>query len=246
MKVALVYGGQARFTPAFPICLQQIKGADQIDLYLYLWASDWAQTAQQARAKLGLLLPPNVNLKKLVVEPDPELPPLPPHELEHTVEEHATILWWWRRRYGMWTSIKRAVELIDEDYDVVVKFRGDGRLDRDIDINTIDISQGLVVPENSRCGVIEGQRVSDQFGIGTLADVRFFASLIDYMYEYITEYPNWETDGHCWASEIMLGKHYFNNNRQQINGDFQYMLKSEGRSHFDDKHLHHPVTQVLR
>jgi hypothetical protein len=44
MKIALIAGGQPRFTPSFLVLMSQLTGFDSADLYLTLWRTNWAQT----------------------------------------------------------------------------------------------------------------------------------------------------------------------------------------------------------
>jgi len=244
MRVALMAAGQPRFTPAFPIFLNQLKGITQADLYFYFWDSDWAHTAEEAAHKIQPYLIEPFQIKKIVIEPEPSYL-LPPHVLEHNTEEKESVRWWYRRRRAMWTSIHRVFNLIPDEYDMIIKFRGEGRLDRDIDLNTIDLSKGAVSPENARHGTV-GREACDQFCLGKYEDMKFFSNMINHFDRYISEvYPQWEYDVHKWSSEHLLGWHYFKNIKYQVPGNFKFALKFEGRSNFDDKDLHIPITQQI-
>ncbi len=243
MKVALIAGGQPRFTTSFNIFLRQLKGMDQADLFLYFWETEWARTAEEARSKIEPMLFSPYNLKTVVIEPEPPYQ-LPPHNREHNTEEKESVRWWYRRRRAMWLSTYRAFNLIDDQYDMVIKFRGEGRLDREVDLRTLDLSKGAVSPANNRHGT-KGREACDQFCLGTYDDMKFFADMTHHMDEYIFEvYPPWEHNVHEWSSEHLLGWHYFKNSRSQIPGPFNFHLKAEGRSNFDDKDLHIPIGQI--
>lgn len=243
MKVALFIAGQPRFTPAFHIYLRQLKGITQGDFHMCLWESDWAWNEEQARAKIEPMLGEPFKLKKLsiVKEPPYQLPPYT--KLVHVTEEKESVRWWYKRRRGMWQSTNYVFNMIDDEYDAVIKCRGDGRFYSDVDIASVDISKGSISPSNCRHGII-GKEVSDQWCMGTYDDMKFFSDMIYHMDEYIPEMcPDWETDVHRWASEYLLGRHYLKYNRQQLAGNFQYALKADGRAYMDDKDLHVPITQ---
>lgn len=237
MKAAILLGGQPRFTEAFPILMRQLKGLTQADMYMCLWASNWARTAEEARAKIEPILAPGYTLKKIEVIDQPPYQ-LPPHAKQHNTEEKESVRWWYKRRLGMWMSINRAFNLVEEDYDVYIKCRGDGRLDRDIDISLFDLNRGLVYPAWPRHGW-PGKEICDQFAFGTRKDMRFYVDMVNHIDQYIPEVCSyWEDNVHDWASEHMLSHHLVKHGVAEIIGDFKHFLKHEGRSSFDDKDLH--------
>ena len=244
MRIALMAAGQPRFTQAFDIFLRQLKGMGQADLYFYFWDSPWAHTPQEAEIKISPSLFDPYKIKKIIIEPEPPYQ-LPSHILEHNTEEKESVRWWYRRRRSMWLSIHRVFKLIPNEYDMIIKFRGEGRLDRDLDLRTIDLSQGSISPENNRHGT-KGREACDQICFGTYEQIKFFSKMTHYLDGYIFEvYPQWESDVHGWSSEHLLGWHYFKNVQYQLPGNFKYALKHEGRSSFDDKDLHVPIRQTL-
>jgi len=243
MKVALMLAGLPRFTPSFPIFLNQLKGVEQLDVYMYLWASQWAITSEEATDKIRQIFPSQYNIKCVVVEPEP-LYQLPPHQLTHNTEQKESVRWWYKRRRAMWLSTYRVFELINEPYDMIIKCRGDVKLDRDLDLTTVDLSQGAVGPANNRHGT-PGREICDQFCIASPEDMRFFANMTFHVDEYIPIVCDyWEHDVHDWASEHLLGYYYFKNNKQQVPGNFKIALKADGRSEYDDKDLHLPVGRI--
>jgi hypothetical protein len=86
MKVALLTGGQPRFTPDFINVLNQLQGFDSADIYMCLWKSDWAYTDDQARVKIEKVLPSRYNLAKIKIVEQPQYT-LPPHTLDLPIEE---------------------------------------------------------------------------------------------------------------------------------------------------------------
>jgi hypothetical protein len=235
MKIALLGHGQPRFTQAFIILQQQLKGFDQADFYMCLWADNWVQTPEQARTALEPHILPGYKLKDLIVTPQPQYQ-LPPHKLEHIGEEKESIRWWYKRRWGMWLSLKMAYDLIKEQYDIVIKFRPDGRLDREIDLRTLDMSKGLIFPNNHLAG-LEAMRICDQFVFGTQIEMKFYSDLINNFDNYILALApdRWEYSVHNnWSSEHILGAHMLLNNKSQFKGDYQHLLRVDGTSPNDD------------
>jgi hypothetical protein len=244
MKVALILGGQPRFTDAFQILMQQLHGFDQADMFMCLWDSDWAHNPQTARAKIEPILQPKYNLRNLIVLPQPEYH-LPQCKKEHVGEEKGGVRWYYKRRYGMWLSSYLAYHLIDQEYDMVIKCRGDGRLEQPMDLSAIDLTPGLIFPSWPRNGWPDG-KICDQFVIGTHKGLEFYVDMVNHFNRYIPEVCSfWEDDPHEWASEHILNWHLKQNNWTQYVGDYKHYLKNEGRSMFDDKDSHLPVGNNL-
>jgi len=236
MKIALMCGGQPRFTQSFIILQQQLKGFDVADMYMCLWATPGAPDSDSARQQLETIIHPNYNLKQVkVMEQHPWT--LPPHKLQHDFNAVESSAWWYKRRHGMWSSTKEVFDMIPDEYDMIIKFRPEGRLDREIDVRTIDLSNDMVFPSNHRNGFAD-MKICDQFLFANRKGMEFYADVINHFNDYILEiYPdNWEVNPHDWASEHLLGHHMLKNNRTQTVGNYQHLLRVDGVSPFDDKH----------
>lgn len=218
--------------------MKQLQGFDQADLYFALWKSDWASTSDQARAKIQPILDPRYVIKDIVIAEQPERA-LPNPQLQHLTDEKESVRWWYKRRVGMWLSLQIAFDLVKEDYDLILKVRGDGRLDRDIDLSTIDIAPyKMLYPCWPRNGYPGGE-INDQFLIANREGMTFYADMINHIDQYMVEvYPDWEHDVHRWASEHMLNHHMVKNGYTQHCANFRHMLKNDGRADCDDKDLH--------
>ena len=237
MKIALVAAGQPRFTEAFPIFMNQLKGVDQADLYFHFFENDWCMDPVEARRRIEPVLSPPYNLKKIEIKPRGPWQ-LPPHTKEHTSHEKQSVNWYYYRATCQWYSLWLSSQLIEEQYDAVIRFRLDCRLDRDIDVSKLDLSRGPIMPHNNQCGT-EGRKVCDQFAIGTQEDMKFYFDFWAHYDEYIPEVCSyWEDMIHHWSPEHLLGWHYHKNNRQIHQGDFNILLKPEGRSAYDDHNWH--------
>lgn len=234
MKIALLCHGQPRFTNAFSILMTQLKGFSQADFYMGFWSTPWAPDESAFRAMAEPAMLPGYNLKGVTIVPQPEFA-LPNAQLQHNINEVESVGWWYTRRRSMWHSLKMTYDLINEDYDVLIKFRPDGRLDREIDVSKLDLTKDMIYPSNHRNGM-EGMKLCDQFVFSTPAGMKFYASLTDYFDEYIPKIDsNWEYNPHPWSSEHILGYHMLVNNKKLSIGDYQHLLRVDGVSPNDDK-----------
>jgi hypothetical protein len=242
MKIALIAGGQPRFTDEFLELLNQLSGFDSADLYLTFWTSDWVQTVDEGVAKVSALLPNRYNLAKLQIVDQPDYE-LPPHVKEHEPEAYPNVRWAYRRRMGMWDSVKRSFDMLEGNYDVVIRCRPDGKLNTPLEIDKLDLTNNdLIFPNYPRHGH-PGKEICDQFAIGTYSGMQFYCSIADKFKEYVPQvFPDWEDNIHFWASEHLLAHHLHVNNREQIIGNFGHTLSS-GRSRFTDNHFHVPIVR---
>lgn len=240
----MISGGQPRFTVDFIYLMQQLTGFASADLYFAIWNSDWAYTEQEARQKIERALFPNYKLAKVQLI-DPWDYTLPRHTQTHGPAQPENIRWWYERRIGMWRSLAAAYQMIDQEYDIIIRFRPDGMLTSTLDLSTIDIAnKELVLPKNG-CGYPHWP-VNDQFALGTSQSFKFYQGIVDNFNELIQSVsPNWEDNGHSWSSEHIMGL-YLNKIQQKYTlGNFDHILTTKGRSRYTDKHYHLPVTQDI-
>lgn len=242
MKIALFTGGQPRFTDCFIEFMRQLYGFDQADIYMTFWNSDWVPSEEEARRKLEKILEPKFNLAKIKLV---DFPPynLPTTDRIHPPVSNENIRQFYERRFGMWKSLSLAFDLIDQDYDMYIRFRSDGRLGSSLDVRTINLTEhDLVLPSYPRHGY-QWYPICDQLAIGTKQGMNIYCDLINHMNEYIPKvYTNWEDNGHGWASEYLLAYHLIKANALRITvGDYKSILTTNGRSKFTDNHYHLPI-----
>lgn len=251
MKIALIGGGQPRFTNEFVKLMQQLQGFDQADLYFNFWSSSWVNSIEEGQDKIRSVLLPKYQLKGLNIVDQPTYE-LPPHELYHPPEAYPNTHWAYKRRLGMWLSVSMAFDLIQESYDCIIKIRPDGMLTNDVDLSKLDLKNNeLIFPNFPRNGH-KGKEICDQFVIGTHEGIRFYAGLAAQFRRYVPAvYPEWEHNIHWWASEHLLAYHLESNGKTQVIGDYGVILAGQsnslthGRSAFTDNHFHHPVVKGL-
>ena len=247
MRVALIAGGQPRFTHEFLVLLSQLQGFDQADLYFSFWNIGWTNDVYEGARRIQTILPEKYRLAKLQIIDQPQYD-LPPHRLNHPPEYYPNVHWAYKRRLGMWQSTQMAFNLIDKQYDAIIKVRPDGMLEKNLHVDQLDlVNNELVFPLGPVHG-IPGHEVCDQFVVGTHDGIKFYSEMADNFGKYVPEVcPQWEEDIHSWASEHILGYHLAVNGKKQTRGDFYHILAgtspavTKGRSQYTDNHYHHPV-----
>lgn len=242
MRIAMITGGQPRFTDDFLVLLQQLYGFSSADIYMNFWTSPWAKSEEEAIAKVKRILPSPYNVSRINIVDEPEQI-LPPHILEHPAEEPENIRWWYRRRKGQLLSLSMAFDLVPDEYDLIVRFRLDGCIDRRLDLRSLDLTNNdLILPEGPKSG-FPGNGLCDQFSVGTYQGMKFFCGLAKQINHYIVlSDPNWEYNGHGdWSPEHLFATYYKLHNKQFVFGPFNALLNTRGRSKYTDKHYHHRI-----
>ncbi len=247
MKIALVTGGQPRFTQDFITLMSQIQGFDSADIYMVLWKSEWAETEDQARFKIEKILQPGYKLAKVKVIDEPPFE-FPPHNVRIAPAEPENIAWWFKRGRAQFYSLSLAADLIEEDYDAVIRFRLDGKLDRNLDVGKLSRGEHFLTPANAITG-FDDFYINDQFAIGTQESMKFYLEFGKH-YEKIVPIadPNWVNDGvnraaWTWSTEHLLGTYMKLHNKPRVLGEFNHYINTAGRSKFTDKHYHHRIVQ---
>jgi hypothetical protein len=243
MKIALITGGQPRFTSDFIKVMNQIKGFDTADIYMNLWTSDWATDNIQARNKIEKILLPKYKLAKVNIVNQP-MHELPPHINPVDDPRPENVHWWYQRGFGQSLSLSMAFDLIDQQYDAVIRFRLDGCISHDIDISKLDlINNELITPAGTLDG-IEGYEINDQFAIGTQEGMKFYCGLgKEYRDLVPLAQPNWENTPVGWTIEYLLGVYMKKYGKTHYRGTFTSTINNQGRSRFTDKHFHHVLAQ---
>lgn len=251
MKIALITGGQPRFTSDFITLMDQLTGFDSADIYMALWKSDWANDEAVARIKIEKVLRPRYKLAKVKLIDEP-VHDLPPHPVLLDPPSPENIQWWYQRTASQLTSNTMAFDLIDQQYDVVIKFRLDGRLESNLDLQSLDlVTNKLISPFDGWNGPT-GKSASDQFIIGTQEGMRLFCGLgrefkelipiVDPTWYQMTAYPGYSAlHRGPWSTEALLVTYLKKYNEVPAFGNFQHVFNTKGRSRFTDKHYHHPI-----
>jgi hypothetical protein len=244
MRVALIAAGQPRFTPDFLTLLSQLKGFEHGDLYFGFWSSPWAASEEEATKKISRIIPSNYSIQKIKISEQPPYE-LPKHSLKHLPPNPENIHWHFKRRLGLWQSLQMTFNLIDKEYDAIIRYRPDGCLEEDLDISTLDLKNNdLIFPCTNRHG-FDDFKVCDLFAVGTYQGIKFYCDLADHFKDLVPiADPFWEYKGHgTWSSEHVFGLYMKKYGRQQILGNFKFNINNFGRSKYTDKHYHHPIVK---
>ena len=249
MKVALLTSGQPRFTECFTRLQHQLKGFDVADIYMCLWATDWARDNRTARTKVEKILQPNYRLANIDIVEEPWFD-IPEPTLYHPPPVVDNVRWNYHRRMAMWDGLYRVFKMLPNDYDVYVRFRLDGYLDQNVNLADLDLKNDLIFPSWPRHG-IDNYKLNDQFCIATYAGIKTYCGLGPKFIEYMKKAdPNWEKHSHgTWASEHILGTYLKDIGQPLVIGNFKSHLAGamgsgvHGRSKYTDKHFHLPYLQ---
>ena len=249
MKVALLTSGQPRFTQCFTKLQSQLLGFETADIYMCLWASDWAHDNQTARLKIQKILQPRYKLASVEIVKEPWFD-IPNPTLYHPPPAVDNVRWNFHRRRAMWDGLYRVFQMLTDDYDLYVRFRLDGYVSEDIDLAQVDLTNDLIFPSWPRHG-IEHYKLNDQFVLGTYKGIKLYCELGTCFVDYMCKAdPNWEKHSHgTWASEHILGTYLYENGQPLVLGNFKSHLAGamgseiQGRSKYTDKHFHLPFLQ---
>jgi len=249
MRVALVYGGQPRFTYDFIDFMNRLTGFESADFYMTLWRSAWATNDEQAVAKISKVLKPNFRIGRIKVIDAPQVEYAVGAEKLQPAKPQNT-LWWYERGFYQAIGTSLAFDLIDQQYDLVIKFRGDGSVDRGVDLRRYDFSKTpLLQPSNGQSGYSD-YKINDQFAIGTPEAMKFYCDLGKEYKELVpASDPEWNKSSELDAWHWRFGIDFLMGYRAKLHGvvyhnaDFGYNLNTYGRSQFTDKHYHHAVAK---
>lgn len=245
MKVALFTGGLPRFTVDFLNLMDQLKGFDSADIFISLWKTDWANTNELARNKIEKILKPKYNLARIEVVDTPQIN-FPSNKLNYVTNEFGGVNWYYYRRVAQLQSLRLAYNLINEEYDYIIRFRVDGQLNKELNLNNIDLkTNNLIIPKNG-CGYPQWL-INDQFSIGTYSSISFYKTIAEDFDKLMYESdPTWELNPHGnWSCEHLIGYYLNKNNVKYVLGNFDHMLCTQGRSKYTDKHYHLPITKDI-
>lgn len=241
MKAAAILSGQPRFTPDLTNLFDQLQGFDQIDLYILLWKSPWAESEDVGREKFEKILPKHWTVAKIQIvdEPDYVLPDNAP-SLESPRPEN--VAWWYQRSYSQCIGMWMAASLVPPDqYDMLIRLRGDCSLDQVVNFANIDSGDNIIMPDNALGW--KDHPFNDQFFAGSYKSMMTLFNCMSELHRYIPiSDPNWATEPHGkWRGEWLIGTFLRETGLKTQRGPFSVRMNTYGRSAFTDKHHHHGV-----
>lgn len=244
MNVAMIASGQPRYTKYIFDNFFRIKDAKKIDLYFFMW-SNYLLTEDDKNIIDGVGsieeqlvkgLPKNCTLKKYVISEEPSIEQLfQKYNLDFnyliskvigfnstTSEEvlKRSITNLYLQRY----SCMKAFELLDEEYDCIIRYRPDCYTTNDIYLNELDLENNIYAPINLGAGgIIPGvPHMNDKFAIGNMKNMKIYFEAFNHLYENQIE------NGETIQEETSLAYHLVKNNvnikREKI---LHYMVKKE-------------------
>jgi hypothetical protein len=181
MKVALITGGQPRFSGHFLKLLEQIKGFETADIYMNLW-EDYQKKSDEFNFE-DLKIPKSFTIKKIVKQKEPLYNDLIKRNAED-VNLRNTL----EKIFKQFYSLTQSFDLIDEKYDCYIRFRLDGMLDRNIHLEDYNLDWGVFTPYNMRYGESNlYPLINDQFAIGNFENMKVYFSTFDKLDEYFID-----------------------------------------------------------
>jgi hypothetical protein len=189
-------------------------------------------------------LVPGYNLAKVQIVEFPQYE-FPPHQNPIAEPTPENTHWWYRRTVGQFTGLSMAYDMIDQQYDAVVRFRVDCSLDRSINIKDYDLSKNNIIFPNGPSTGLAGYELNDMVAIGTQEAMGLYCGLGKHYKEIIPlADPNWEISNHGpWRGEALVG-YWLKHNNYPIplkKAEFNMRMNTYGRSKYTDKHFHHRI-----
>jgi hypothetical protein len=237
MRVAMITGGQPRFKKYWTENYKRMIGATEIDLYFYLW-NDYILTDSQLNfsdvegtleEKIISVLPNNVHLKKFTMVEEPKFEDIITPEfiskfinvnhLENDERVKKSLTGTFSQRY----SLLKAFEMVDKEYDCVIRYRVDCYPDRKINLNEYDLNS-IVIPYNMRHDYLRvTPPFNDKFAIGNMENMHTYSDAYNQLVTNLFEEPKTiqEETGLCY--------HLLKNDVNFTVGEFDYLIVNEER-----------------
>jgi hypothetical protein len=216
MKIALFTAGQPRFTQSLAILQNQLKGYSEAHIYLVLWPSDDYNSSQDVIDKTSRYLLPNVTYKYIEIR---KKEPKWFDDSKYPIRQNRKLVP--SSILKMWYGLNEIFSKIPNEYDAYVRFRLDGRLSCDYDLNTHALDQGVVMARKPRYGY-GLTPVNDQFAIANYDNMKTYCDMIHKIDNYYT------TSGFSFHAENYLSYHLTVANRLNIlDGKFTSVIKED-------------------
>lgn len=226
MKVALLFGGEARFCKDFDSQLANLQGADQIDWYCVFWnktnkddqrISPIWDTADP-RSIIQAHLPHNHSIKHFEIIDPNSLPPMPK---EYPPFYIPSSLGLWQQ----YQALKLANQHRPDDYDLVIRTRCDIGLDTVIDLGAaqqqlVVMPQVIAIPKNERRAA--QPQFCDQFAIGMPETMNKYANAVDLFDTAFSKNVPWNPE---WIMQWVLGSQGI----MWPMTEFEIILRKEGK-----------------
>jgi hypothetical protein len=202
MKVAMVASGQPRYTKYIFDNYYRIRDATSIELYFYMWNNYilndhdkiifYGEGSVEEQITKGL--PENCTIKKFVTESEPSIEKLFPKGLDQLVEKtvganyislpedmRVLLINLYMQRY----SAMKAFELLDKEYDCVIRYRTDCFPADDIFLKQLNLDDIIYTPINLTAGGIVNKvpTMNDKFAIGNMKNMKVYFDAFHSLYD---------------------------------------------------------------
>ena len=169
MKTALFTAGLPRFTESFYKLQDQILGSDNYDLYFAFWRTSIFPSEEECYKKIKKFITnTKFKIKKIILIEEPKIETSKYTNMYKKTKIPNVML--------MWYGLEKVFEIIDNSYDCYIRFRLDGKLDRPIDLKSIDLFQNICTPFKPTYGY-NLQKINDQFAIGNYDNMKHYCNL---------------------------------------------------------------------
>lgn len=216
MKIAILLSGSPRFCSEFDSFINNLTGYEQVDYFCLFWqnntkpdklgypnhvlVSDSWRTINMswAQSKIISNLPKKHRLVKLETynDEDIELPKIKPQVMDQSIN--------FRNIYKMYLGWNLVFNLLDEEYDLVIRSRPDIGLSQSLDVRTAKnkILERPNLVLNSVGGYFGHQeRTNDLIGISSQKNIKTYSELVN----NVEKYSN--TENVTFHAENLLGYH---------------------------------------
>lgn len=215
MKIALFTSGQPRFSESLILLQEQLKGVTEAHIYMILWPSIEYPNSRTVIEKTSKYLSAAYSYKYIEVR---KKEPNWFDDSKYLLRRNRKLIP--SNILKMWYGLKETFDKIPKNYDAYIRFRLDGRLSCQYDLNSYNLDSGIVMPVKPRYGY-DFPPTNDQFAIGNYYHMKEYCDMIDYIDLYYA-------DGIPLHAESYLGYHLFE--KRKINilpGKFSSIIKQD-------------------
>jgi len=236
MRIAILLSGQPRFTEDLQLFLNNLKGYDQADWFVYLTNKNyepqkWVSIVMHdtwvdydpcwAKSIIEKNLPPNNFLKKFEIsDANTQVWPQCNHPSDQS-GVHSPPEQYFKMFYNIFKTnqLRTSYEIENNfKYDIVIRTRSDVGLLHEVDVrNNIPSSNTIIMPGNQWYGT---PPCNDQFAIGNSDSMTIYSNIVNYLKEY-------NDLGLVFHPESLLSHHLQNANGTELKvGNFEITLRT--------------------
>ena len=234
MKIAILLSGQPRFTEDLKLFLNNLKGYDQADWFVYLTNKNYEPQKDPvivmhdewidfdpvwAKSVIEKNLPPNNFLKKFEIS-DAHTKVWP--QAKPTHHAHSPPEQYFKMFYNIFKTNQLRTDYETENnfkYDIVIRTRPDVGLLHEVDLRNYILSPNtIVMPHNRWFGWAE--QSNDHLAFGCSDIMTMYSDIVNRLKEY-------NDRGVIFHPETLLGHHLQTSNGAQLaKGNFEVTLRS--------------------